>query len=242
MNGINLEKYKRAWKNERSFYEKSLSENQISKFMQSSSKSVVMLFRKGLLFDIFFKIALIVSLVLLFFLLQGQNTWKLIVVFQALLVLAGIFRQKYILQKIPARLENAQNALYKLHEYIDFYYRYYINSIYIGALSVTFFFLTGSIYYLHFKYLEIPRFQIDDFIVFGIGSVLCFGLSAFSQLHQNKFHINQLEDSLKELEENTITEQYIEALKNRKIRNHILIGLIFILGLLLFFYLIFSKS
>ena len=239
MSNVDLENYKNAWKNERSFDERKLSENEISMFMQSSSRSIVTLFRKGLLFDIFFKIVLLISLVFLFFLMQGQSAWRFTVVFQIILILAGIFWQKHILHKIPDQSEKGSSAFDKLRIYIDFYYRYYIVSIYIGALSSSFFFLIGSIYYLHYKYLEIPQLQIDDFVVCGLGLVFSFGISAFFQLKQNKFHIKQLEESLREIEENTINELSIEKYKTNRIKNMAIIGIAMIIGVILFLYLIF---
>lgn len=238
MSNFDLEKYRNAWKNELSFNERKLTENEISNFMQSSSKSIVVLFKKGLVFDISFKIALLISLIFLFFLLQGQSAWRFIVAFQGLIILAGIFWQWKILHKIPSQTDKALNALDKLRKYIDFYYKYYISTIYIGALSVTFFFLIGSTYYLHIKYLEIPPFQTDDIIVWGIGLVLSFGFGAIVQLKQYNFHIKQLEESLKEIVENTISEQHIKENKNRNIRNQLLIGILLIIGLVLLILLI----
>ena len=231
MNSIDLEKYKNAWKNERSFDERKLSENELSKFMQSSSRSIVVLFKKGLVFDIFLKIALLISLVFLFFSFQGQSGWRYIIAFLIITILAGIFWQRKILRKIPVQTDKGLSALDKLREYIDFFYRHYISSIYVGALSGTFLFLTGAIYYLHSKYLNIPQFQIDDFIVWGLGIVLSFGIGTIVHLKHYKFHVKQLEESLNAIEENRINEQDIKAYKRKKIRNLILIGIFLIIGL-----------
>ena len=240
MKNVDLEKYKSVWKNERSFDERKLSENEILKFMKSSSKSIVSLFKRGLIFDIIFKIALLVSLVFLFFIIPNQNSFKYLSIFIILIDIIGIVYQMNVLNTILHNNKESQSVADKLHDYIDFYHNRYIKSIYIGALSSSLLFLTGSIYYFYFKYQELPKFEIDDFVVLSIGIFLSYGLSAFVQLKQNNFRIKQLEKSLKEIDENTFTEQVAESYKSRRIRNILFISILLCIGLLLLIFLLYQ--
>jgi len=240
MTNIDLEKYKTAWKNERSFDEKTLSEREVQRFMQSASKHIATLFKKGLVFDIVFKLVLLVSFVVLTFLVRNQPSGIFVVTFFILIIVAGIVWQLSVFKKIPNRNGSSQNLRGLLLNYLDFYNKSYIGAIFVGALSSTLLFLGGSLFYLIFKYHNIPHFQTDDYIVLGIGLVLSFGLSAFAQIKQNNFHINQLDEILKDLEEHKITEYSIKRYRNKRLRNIILIGIALIVGILLLLFLTFK--
>jgi hypothetical protein len=238
MKSIDIEKYKSAWQNVKSIDDRKLSENEISRFMNSSSKSFLKLFRRGLIFDIGFKTSLIFSIVFLFFLMPNQISILYVNLTMLLIASLGIVWQMKVLLKVPNNKIDSPSIIDNLRDNISFYYKYYINAIYVGALSTTLFFLIGSIYYFYFKYHEIPPFQPDDFIVMGIGIILSFGLSALAQLKQNKYSIYQLEKSLKEIEEKNFTEQSVKSYKSSRLKNIILISLFILAGLLLLIYLI----
>ena len=240
MTPIDLEKYKAAWKNEQGFNEKTLSETEVQHFMQSASKHIATLFKKGLVFDIVFKLVLLVSFVVLAFLVRNQPSGIFVATFFILIIIAGIVWQFRVFKKIPNTNGSSQNLRGLLLNYLDFYNKSYISAIFVGALSSTLLFLGGSLFYLIFKYHEIPRFQIDDSIVLGIGLVLSFVLSAFAQIKQNNFHITQLEDILKDIDERKITEQSIKRYRNKKLRNIILIGIALIVGILLLLFFTFK--
>lgn len=240
MTYIDIEKYRDSWKNERSFNEKKLSQSEISEFIRTASKSIVVLYRKGLLFDIFYKLILLVSIIVLISMTRDQTSWFYINLFLGSLLILGIAYQRRILTKIPNRNHVGQNFLGLLRGDINYFYKFYIISIFIGASSNAIFFLIGSLYYLHFKYQEIPNFDVHDIIVLGIGLILSYGIGAFVQLKQNKFQVNQLEVRLKEVEENSITQQSLEVYKKSKNRNNVLIIIGLIIGLCLFIFLIYK--
>ena len=157
-----------------------------------------------------------------------------------MLTVAGIIWQVIILKKVPNRNQANQNSLDILRKYISFYYKHFISSIFVGALSNSLFIFIGSLYYLYFKYQKIPHFSINDIVVMGIGLALSFVIGAIVQLKHNKFHIIQLEKSLKEIEENTISEESIEKYKSRKLKNIIIIAFSILAGLLLLIFFIYK--
>lgn len=238
MNRVDLEKYKDIWKNEKSFDEKKLSANEISKFLRSSSKSIVELFRKGLIIDVLAKTILLISMIVLFLLIPDQLFFNFIHLFIAIIIISGLIWQVYILRKIPSYITENRSVIQQLREYIRFYYKYYISSVYVGALSATMFFLIGSIYYLYTKYHKLPPLQIDDYIVMSVGVLLSYGLSFIVQLKHYNYRVRQLEECLTEVENETITKASIKQNINRKkwtiaFATALIVGLIFLLFLII---------
>ncbi|MCB0847043.1 MAG: hypothetical protein KDE26_27520 [Bacteroidetes bacterium] len=242
MDHIDLDKYKEAWKKEPHFEEKKLSQAEISGFLKSASRNILALFKKGIIFDIIFKFVLLISLFVLIYLVPHSIASIYLILFLGLITILGIGWQIYILRQIPEEHPSEQTVLEILHKYLGFYHKKYIHSIFIGALSSSLFFLIGSIYYYYFKYEGIPNMQIDDFMVLGIGLVLSYSLSAIAQITQHNFRIKQLELRVKEIEEDTITEQSITNYRSAKLRNVLLTGIALGIGLLLFIFLIYKMT
>lgn len=239
MEPVDIEKYRSAWKNERSFDEKKLSSNEIAAFLKASSKSIVAFFRKGLLFDIILKTALLVSLFILIFLMSNQILFLL---FLSIIGALSLMWQIVVLRKLSYSETKLPSVIDKLRDYIDFYYRYYVSSIYVGALSASLFFLIGSIYYFYFKYKDIPTFETDDFIVMSIGILLSYGLSAIVGLKYNTFIIKQLEKCVKEIEENTINKARIKMQYTTRKKIILILGIAIITGLIFLLFVIINLT
>ncbi len=237
MEDLELNKYRLAWKNEKSFQAEKLSEIEIHNFMKSASK-IVRQYKSSLLFDIVFKGILLVSFLVLIFLLKNQLIAILTSSFFIFIAVFGVVWQTKVYKRVDQISVTKENLKGLLRAYIDFYNRQYFKSIFVSALSSTLFFLSGSLFYLHFKYEQIPTFKIDDFIVLTIGIILSYGLSAFTQIKQNNYQIKQLESCLVEIEENTIDASSIKKYKTKRIRNIVTIGIALIIGVILFLYLV----
>jgi hypothetical protein len=233
MEEINLEKYKSAWKSEKSFFEEKLSGHQIEKFMQKASKNLSGLFKKSLIMDMIIKTLLILSFGVLMVLYSEQNLILLLQSVFILLTILGIMVQIKTFKKIPDVKNAGQNIRTLLYSYIDFYAGKFTPALIISSFSSPLFFISGSFYYSYFKYGTIPPFQYDDYLVFGIFIVIGFLLSAFVQRRNFNFHLRQLEDSLAEIEQETINESKLKYYKKRNKQNLILYSIILVLGLLL---------
>ena len=103
----------------------------------------------------------------------------------------------------------------------------------VSALSSTFVFLIGSLYYLYFKYGKIPPVAWDDLLVLGVGLVLSFAISAVAQVRQGNFQIRQLEERVEEIEAQTISTGSLAQQRRERRRNLILIGIALVVGLFL---------
>ena len=241
MENLDLNKYQLAWKKEKSFQAEKLSEVEIRNFMKSASK-IVGQYRRSLLFDIGFKGILLISFLVLIFLLKSQSIAILTNSFFVFIASIGIIWQTKVYKRVDKISVTKEHLKDLLRAYIDFYNGEYVKSIFVSALSSTLFFLSGSLFYLYFKYRQIPSFELDDFIVLTIGIILSYGVSAFAQIKQNDFQIKQLESCLVEIEENTISASSIKKYKTNRIKNIVTIGIALITGVIIFLYLIFGLN
>jgi len=233
MEEINLEKYKSAWKTEQSFFEEKLSRDQIVKFMQLASKNISGLFKKSLIIDIIIKILLFFSFSVLLVLYSNQIRIQLINAAFILLTFFCIIIQIKIYKKIPVVKNNNQNIKTLLYSYIDFYTRKFFLSLIITSFSSSLLFIGGAFYYFYYKYGTVRSFQYDDYLVFGTIIVINFILSAFIQNRNFNFHVRQLENSLADIEQETLNEGKLKHYKKLDNRNLIIYSIILFIGLLL---------
>jgi hypothetical protein len=239
MENLDLNKYQLAWKNEKSFQAEKLSEMEIHNFMKSASK-IVRQYKRSLIFDIVFKSFLLISFIVLICLLKNQSIAVLTNSFLISITAFGIIWQLKVYKRVDKISITTEHLKDLLRAYIKFYNGRYIKSIFVSALSSTLFFLSGSLFYLHYKYVQIPSFESDDFIVLTVGIILSYGLSAFTQIKQNNYQIKQLESCLVEIEENTIDASSIKKYQTNRIKNLIKIGIALIFGVILLLFLIFK--
>jgi len=237
MKKVDLDKYKTAWNNEPQFHDNLLSETDVQDFMKSTSKSIGTLFKKGLFFDIVFKVVLFISFALLALLLFDHPAILSLALSSIIILVLGILWQFKINRKIPRESEILSIVLL-LKNYINFYQQKYLISIYISALSSSLLFLCGSLFYLFFKYREIPVFDLADYLVTGIGIVLSFSLSAITQVKQNNFRVNQLKKSLTDIIDEAINKESIQNYKRNLLINRIVVAGLLIIGLLLLLFFI----
>ncbi|HMQ59418.1 MAG TPA: hypothetical protein PKE06_02065 [Flavilitoribacter sp.] len=238
---IDLEKYKTAWQLESPPTGRPLTDREIHALMRATSKHILVRFRRGLVFDLIFKAVLLVLAVVLAFRMPftpGRPAFYLIA---AALLIGGMGWQLRTLRRIPRQDPGALSTLDLLLQCIAFYYRYYYRVIPVMAGSGAFFFLIGSLYYLYFKYGDIPPAGWDDLLVLGIGLALSFVLSTVAQVWQGSFHIRQLEERVREMEEHSLSARSLETQRTQMIRNTVLTGIALIIGLLLFLYLIYQQ-
>jgi hypothetical protein len=238
MSKIDLEKYKTSWKKEPAFQATLLSKQDVLKFMQTSSKNLISMFKKGLIFDIVLKCILFILVLILIVMTSDLTLTVYVNLFIQSLILLSMGWQISIFKKLPIKESESQNALGQLNTYIAFYYKYYVYSIFNSALSSVLLFLIGSMFYLHFKYGHIPSLDFEDLIVLSIFIILGFGLSYYAQIKQTTFHIDQLKACVKDIETDTLSENSVHTYRRNRLRNLIMISILFLVGILLLIYLI----
>lgn len=237
MESINLDKYKEAWKKEPIFEKKRLTEKDISQFIRSSSKSIRSQFRSSLILDITLKSILLMVVFYLLFFMGGVTISFALLSFLAILSI-GIFIQAGILRKL-SHFKSGDSVVENLQSSLAFYYTHFRKSIWVSATTATLVFLIGSYFYLQKKYGKIPTFEWDDYVVYGIGILLSFGISFYTQNYHNQFKISQLEDFLNEAGEVSIEEKHIQDYHYKRKKWLWIFVLMAVLGIVFFMYLLF---
>jgi len=241
MEDINLEEYKSAWKAEHSFFEEKLSRDQIVKFMQLASKNISGLFKKSLIIDILLKVVLAISIGVLLVLYSNQISVLIINTTLIIFTLTGILLQIRTFKKIPEVHNNNENVKTLLYSYIDFYKRRFTLSLIITSLSGSLVFIVGAFYYMYYKYGKIHSFHFDDYLVFGVIIVISFLFSLLFYSRNFNFHVHQLENSLADIEQDSMSESKLKHHKKLYNRNIIIYSIILSIGLMLLVFILFIK-
>lgn len=237
MKALDLDAIKAAWKNEGSFEDQRLSEADIQNYLNSKSKDIRQLFRKGLIFDIVLKSTIAISLIVIFFLLRETQS-VILVASMLVLILWAIRYQWLMIARIPKDTSGPVIRT-SLENKVKFYHQHFIKSLYVGALSNSLFILSGMLYYFYFKYGEIRPLTWDDYLVFGVVIILGFALGAYIQIIQHNFQVKQLESCLQEIDEDLISTLTLRSQRNKKRRMVLAFVLALICGLLVLAFFIF---
>lgn len=243
MEDINLEKYKSAWKEERGFPEERLSRDQIAKFMQLTSKNITGLFKKSLLTDIVIKLLLSFFFALLLVLFSDQNRIEIAIAALMLVTFVFMVIQYKIYRQIPDVTDISRNVKSLLYACIHFYSKKFTLSLIINSFSAVLFIIGGAFYYFNLTYGTIRLLEREDYLVFGTLILVGFLFSLFVQVKNFNFHIQQLEISLADIEQEVLSESKLRHYKNLNKRNIIIYSVILIAGLvLLIMFLFYTKS
>ena len=238
MKHVDLDKYQLAWKEEKIFQAKDISEQEILHFIKSTSK-IEGQYKKALVFDVALKSIFIVALLVLCFMIK--ETAPLIIVFVLIsITILGLLWQLHIYKQTEKISTGKRSLKETLQAVLGFLNRSYSKSLFVNALSSTLFFLIGSLYYLKLKYGKIPPMEFDDVVVMIIGILLSYGLSAIAYIMQINFQIKQLETCLAQIEEDTLSESTLKTFRKNRLKNLIKNGIALIAGVILLLYLIYS--
>jgi len=233
MNNIDLERYKTAWKEEKSFNKATLSDPEIRTYIMKRSKGLTASFKAGLLLDIILKIILGVSFIALIVLFGGKIGIAGICTGSLLILFYLLWSQIATYRKIPGQEGYSGDMKNFLSARIEFYRTKFLKTVYVIALTNPFVFLSGMLYYFYFKYGIIRPLDVVDIIIFGTLCIVGFALGAFVQVKQYNFQVNQLEECLREFQENDINEATIRRHKKQKRTILIIFIIALIVGLLL---------
>ena len=233
MNNTDLEKYKSAWKEEKSFREAVLTDSEIRAYIVKRSKGLTASFKAGLLLDIILKIILGISFIALIVLFRGKIGIAGVCTGSLLILIYLLWSHITTYRKIPGQDEYSGDIQNFLKSRIDFYRTKFLKTVYVIALTNPFVFLSGMLYYFYFKYGIIRPLDIIDIIIFGTLCIVGFALGALVQVKQYNFQVLQLEECLKEFEEGEINENTLRRHKKQKRAILIIFIIALIVGLLL---------
>jgi len=232
MENKDFEKFRTAWQSSSFQNESRLSEAAVLNYMRSGSKSILVMYRRGLVMDIFAK--LLLSLYALILLVGKHNDHQLNILSAVLfgVGIAGSIYQGFIFRLVPGRDDAGQNIMEKLKLVISFYHRKYSFSVLVSGITAPLFVALGMITYYLVKYGGIPELQPEDFLVLSGFLLAAYMLAAIAGIIQHTFRIRQLEESLVELEQDTLTEGTIARQARRNLRRLIIAVIFIIAGLL----------
>jgi hypothetical protein len=233
MENIDLEKYKSAWKEEKSFNKATLTDPEIRTYIMKRSKGLTGSFKAGLVLDIILKIVLGISFIILMVLLRGKIGITGICTGSILILSYLLWSDITTYHKIPGQEGYSGDIQNFLKSRIEFYREKFLKTVYVIALTNPFVFLSGMLYYFYFKYGGIRPLQFVDIIVFSVFCIAGFALGAFIQVKQYNFQVNQLEECLREFEENGINEAMVKRHKKQKRTILIIFIIALVAGLLL---------
>jgi hypothetical protein len=236
MEDADLGKYKSAWKEEKNFSQKKLSETDIKMYLNKRSSEISRSFRTGIIFDIILKTALVISFIVISRLLTGNSGIVWICIFSGIIIISLILFQVDTYRKIPKQNEYSVNTRDFLESKIKFYRGRYFKSVYVAALSNPFIFLSGSLLYYYIKYGVISTFQYIDYIIFGLFCLTGFILGAVAQIKFFNFQITQLESCLYDLDENGMDELKIKKQLSQRKKVFLIFLLLLVSGLLILGY------
>ncbi len=235
----NLDNIKTAWQqHNHQTINPSLTERDIMLYIEQQSSDISTLFRKGLITDVIIKSVLLISFMGLIKIYQNQVPVMGISI--ALLVFSLLLLAiQYVFYRQVAGIEDPlQDTRTLLKNKIDYFYKKYTRAIVIAALTNPLLVLSGFLYYFYLKYGSVRPLDTIDIMVFGSAIALSFVISVAAQFYQYRFHVKQLEESLEELEQDTIDEQMIQTWKQKRVRLVLFAVLALVLGLMIFAYIV----
>jgi hypothetical protein len=143
-----------------------------------------------------------------------------------------------VIKQIPGHDEYSGNLYKLLENEIKFYKTRFSRAVYIIALSNPLIILSGMLFYIHFKYSGFRALQTVDFIVLSLICTVGFIMGALVQVWQYNYQVKQLEECLKELDEDGLKTLTANKQKVQNRRILIIFTIALICGLLLFGYLL----
>lgn len=216
MNDSDLERYKAAWKEERSFNEATLSDTEIRAYIMKRSKGLTGSFKAGLVLDIILKMILGVSFIILMVLFNGETVITGLCTASVLLLIYLLWIDIKTYRQIPGQEGYSEDMQNFLKRRIEFYRTKYFKTVYVISLTNPFIFLSGMLYYFYFKYGVIRPLDTVDIIVFSLFCIVGFTIGAFAQIKQYNFHVNQMEECLREFQQNGINKYMVRKHKMQK--------------------------
>lgn len=234
-----LEKMREAWNNDLSMAMDTLSEKDINQYRMKSSRDITKLFRSGLLTDLSLKALLVLSFVSLLFLYPHQSSVMIVIGAAGTVSLAGLFYQYLALRMVPGGMSAEDSIRQTISKRIDYYNRWHVRSIFVGALTSALLIISGMLFYFYFEYGEVRPLEIDDFIVLGAIPVLGFILGAIIQFRHHNFHIRQIESIIDDIDTDQVDTSVMIQYRYRRRRMIVVYLVTFTAGLLVFLYFAF---
>jgi hypothetical protein len=235
MNDSRLERLRSAWRATPAFDGAPLDEAAIDTLLRRQSRDITRQFRVTLKMDIALKAVIAVALAVVLWLHRGHAGLTALntVVLLGTLLCLGI--ERAALSAIPGAALGGGSVRTGLETMLGFYRERFARALYVVGLSGPLVFYTGVVHYLWYRYGGLRPFDGIDVAVFGIGLALAYLLNAGAQQLQFRLYVNDVENCLREIEENGAEPSTDPAatLRARRLRRSLTWSLLMLAGVLL---------
>ena len=240
MNDSRLQKLRSAWQATAEFDGAPLDEAAIENLLRRQSRDITRQFRLALLMDIALKAVIAVALAAVLWLHRQHAGLTALNAVVLLTTVLGIGLERAALGAIPGGAVASGSVRSGLEAMLDYYCGRFKHALYLVGLSGPLVFYTGVVHYLWYRYGGLRPFDGADLAVFGIGLALAFLLSAGAQQAQFRRYVSDVEECLREIEENgaePVTDP-TATFRARRLRQSLAWSLLLLAGVVLLGWLI----
>jgi hypothetical protein len=240
MNESRLERLRDAWRETPAFDGARLEASDIDALLGRQSRDVRRQYRVALLMDIALKSVIAVALAVVLWLHRqhaGLTALNTVVLLATLLCIGS---ERATLNAIPGSAVAGASIQAGLRAMLDYYQERFRRALYLIGLSGPLVFYTGVMHYLWYRYGGLRPFDGADLAVFGGGLVIAYLLSAGAHHAQFRRYVADVQDCLREIEENGAepATDPTATLRARRLRHSLFWSLVLLAGVLLLGWLI----
>ena len=235
MNESRLDQLRTAWRKTTAFDGAPLDAAAIDTLLERQSRDVTRQFRVALLMDIALKIVIAMALAVVLWLHRhhaGLTALNTVVLLGTLLCIGF---ERATLNAIPGAALAGGSVRAGLETMLAYYRNRFTRALYLVGLSGPLVFYTGVVHYLWYRYGGLRPFDGADLAVFGTGLAVAYLLNAGAQQAQFRRYLNDVQDCLREIEENGAgpATDPTATLRARRLRHSLAWSLALVAGLLL---------
>lgn len=240
MENNGFERFSKAWKKSgiAGSTEKKYTVEDIKKFKMKTSKDFSQTLNKSIIFDFAFKSILIVAMLLLVWFY-----WANTVLVSAILTIIGLssyllYRESHIRKEFQKIEDYSRELSATIKEKVKFYRSNSTSIQWMLAFTNAVLVWVGSLFYFYSKYGYYRVEDFTDLIVNLLMVGLAFGISYAAYHYQYRFNVQELEENLADLDDESLAAIHIQSQTRR--RKRLTTGLIILtlVGLLLLIYLV----
>ena len=240
MNESRLDQLRAAWHATPAFDGAPLDAAAVDTLLKRQSRDVRRQFRVALLMDIALKIVIAVALAAVLWLHRatpGLTALNTVVLLSTLLCL-GL--EAAALNAIPGAALAGGSVRNGLTTMIAYYRERFRRALYLVGLSGPLVFYTGVMHYMWYRYDGLRPFDGADLAVFCIGLALAYLLNAGAQQAHFRVYVNDVQDCLREIEQNGAepATDPTATLRARRLRHSLAWSIVLLVGVLLLGWLI----
>jgi len=242
MENNGFERFSKAWKKSGTAgsTEKSYTEEDIKKFKMKTSKDFSQTLNKSILFDFALKSVLIIAMLLLVWFYRTDTI--LVSAILTIIALSSylLYRESHIRKKFQKIEDYSRELSATIKEKVKFYRSNSFSIQWMLAFTNALLVWVGSLFYFYSKHGYYRVEDLTDFMVNLVMVGLAFGISYAAYHYQYRFNVQELEENLADLDDESMAAIHIQNQKRRRKRLAAGLILLSLVGLLVLIYLVIS--